>query len=27
LFISHDEGDSWRRLADDLPTVKALAVV
>ena len=26
-FISHDAGDSWRRLAGDLPTVKALAVV
>jgi photosystem II stability/assembly factor-like uncharacterized protein len=27
LFISRDEGDSWRRLAHELPTVQALAVL
>jgi hypothetical protein len=27
LFISEDEGDSWRRLAGDLPAVQALALV
>ena len=27
LFISQDEGDSWRRLAGELPTVQALAVL
>ena len=27
LFVSQDGGDSWRRLAGDLPTVKALSVV
>ena len=27
LFVSTDEGASWRRQAGDLPTVKALAVV
>jgi photosystem II stability/assembly factor-like uncharacterized protein len=27
LFGSEDEGDSWRRLAGDLPTVQALALV
>jgi photosystem II stability/assembly factor-like uncharacterized protein len=27
LFISQDEGDSWRRLAAELPTVQALAVL
>ena len=26
LFVSDDEGDSWRRLADGLPAVHALAV-
>jgi len=27
LFISQDEGDSWRRLAVELPTIQALAVL
>jgi hypothetical protein len=27
LFISQDEGDSWRRLARELPTIQALAVL
>jgi photosystem II stability/assembly factor-like uncharacterized protein len=27
VFISEDEGDSWRRLADDLPAVQALVLV
>ena len=27
LFVSQDGGDSWRRRAGDLPTVKALSVV
>jgi photosystem II stability/assembly factor-like uncharacterized protein len=27
VFVSHDEGDSWRQLADKLPTILALAVV
>jgi hypothetical protein len=27
LFISQDEGDSWRRLPHELPTVQALAVL
>jgi hypothetical protein len=26
LFISQDEGDSWRRLTAELPTVQALAL-
>ena len=27
LFASHDTGESWQRLAGELPTVQALAVV
>jgi hypothetical protein len=27
LFASHDEGDSWQRLAEGLPTVQALVAV
>jgi photosystem II stability/assembly factor-like uncharacterized protein len=27
MFVSQDEGDSWQRLAGELPTVQALAVV
>jgi hypothetical protein len=27
LFISQDEGDSWRRLPHELPTVQALTVL
>jgi photosystem II stability/assembly factor-like uncharacterized protein len=27
VFISENEGDSWRRLADDLPAVQALVLV
>jgi hypothetical protein len=27
LLISKDEGDSWQRLAGELPTVQALAVL
>src|SRR5262245_11392438 len=26
VFVSHDRGDRWRRLASDLPTVNALSV-
>jgi hypothetical protein len=27
LFVSHDTGDSWQRLAYGLPTVQALVAV
>ena len=27
LFVSHDAGDSWQRLAEGLPTVQALVTV
>ena len=27
LFASHDTGESWQRLAGELPTVQVLAVV
>ena len=26
VFVSHDAGDRWRRLAGDLPTMNAVSV-